>query len=86
MHLDIDEIAENLQRYYPTDNPVAIVINAGYRGKERIVHGTLATIQDKIKGEKLPAHLVYVGNFLNKRYGIDEIVNGSKHRKGKRSL
>jgi precorrin-4 methylase len=84
MHLDIDEIAEKLTGYYSPETPVAIVIDAGYREKERIIRGTLATIRDRVKGEKLSAHLVYVGDFLTKRYGIGDIeAAGGRDENGK---
>lgn len=71
MRIDVQEIVKKLKPYYPQDTPVAIVIYAGYKEKERIIRGTLGTIQEKTKGEKLPLHLFYVGDFLTKRYGID---------------
>ncbi len=71
MRIDVQEIVKKLKPYYPQNTPVAIVIYAGYKEKERIIRGTLGTIQEKTKGEKLPLHLFYVGDFLTKRYGID---------------
>lgn len=71
MRINVQEIAKRLKPYYPPETPVAIVIDAGYKEKERIVRGTLDTIQEKTKGEKFPPYLFYVGDFLTKRYGID---------------
>ncbi len=75
MRISIPEIVEKLKSYYPPQTPVAIVTNAGYKDKERVILGTLGSIQEKIKGEKLPLYLVYVGDFLTKRYGIDRKEN-----------
>ncbi|MGD9160740.1 MAG: SAM-dependent methyltransferase [Desulfobacteraceae bacterium] len=72
MHLSLQDIVSKLKPHYGGDMPIAIVGNAGYRDRERIYRGTLDTILDKTKGEKLPVHLVYVGDFLTKRYGIKE--------------
>lgn len=72
MHLSLQDIVANLKPHYGKDTPIAIVANAGYREKERIWQGTLDTILEQTKDEKLPIHLVYVGDFLTKRYGIEE--------------
>lgn len=72
MHLSLEKIVSKLKPHYGGDMPIAIVGNAGYRDKERIYRGTLDTILDKTADEKLPIHLVYVGDFLTKRYGIKE--------------
>ena len=72
MHLSLQDMVTKLKPHYGGDTPIAIVGNAGYREKERIYRGTLDTILEQTKGEKLPVHLVYVGDFLTKRYGIKE--------------
>lgn len=71
MRIDVPGIVEKLKPYYPPETPVAIVANAGYKGKEKVILGTLASIQEKIGREKPRLYLVYVGDFLTKRYGID---------------
>ncbi len=71
MREDVPGIVGKLKGHYPSETPVAVVSNAGFRDKERIIQGTLATIEEKIKGEKLSLYLFYVGDFLTKRYGID---------------
>lgn len=76
MHLSLQEIVSRLKPYYGGDMPIAIVGNAGYRDRECIYQGTLDTILDKTKGKDLPVHLVYVGDFLTKRYGIKEAEKG----------
>jgi len=69
MFMDMGKIVEKLRTHYPADTPIAIVLFAGYKNKERIIHGTLDTILEENKGEKLPfEHLIYVGDFLSKRY------------------
>jgi precorrin-4/cobalt-precorrin-4 C11-methyltransferase len=69
MFMDLEKVVSQLKSHYPADTPIAIVLFAGYKDKQRIIHGTLDTILDKTKGEKLPfEHLVYVGDFLTNRY------------------
>ncbi|MCK4787801.1 MAG: hypothetical protein KAV87_28865, partial [Desulfobacteraceae bacterium] len=41
-----------LKKYYPSDLPVAVVYNAGYPEKEKVVKGTLDTILRDIESEK----------------------------------
>jgi precorrin-4/cobalt-precorrin-4 C11-methyltransferase len=67
MYTKMAPLVEALGRYYPDDTPIAVVINAGYEGKERVLRGTLASIVGIVKKEGgLPfAHLIYVGDFLN---------------------
>lgn len=69
MFLNMDEVVKKLRVHYPPETPIAIVLNAGYRDKERVIRGTLGTILVELKGEKLPfEHLIYVGDFLDNRY------------------
>ncbi|MDY6989320.1 MAG: SAM-dependent methyltransferase [Thermodesulfobacteriota bacterium] len=68
MFLDLEKVVEKLETHYPPDTPIAIVLFAGYKDKEKVVYGTLDTIV-KETGGKLPfEHLIYVGDFLTKRY------------------
>jgi precorrin-4/cobalt-precorrin-4 C11-methyltransferase len=69
MFLDLEKVVEKLKKHYPPHTPMAIVCYAGYKDREHITYGTLDTIIEKTKGEKLPfEHLIYVGDFLTKRY------------------
>ena len=69
MFLDLGKVVEKLRKHYPPQTPMAIVCYAGYKDRENIIYGTLDTIIEKTKGEKLPfEHLIYVGDFLTKRY------------------
>ena len=79
MRTSVPEIVRKLRPYYPPETPVAIVANAGFKDKEKVTLGTLASIEEKTAGEKLDLYLVYVGDFLTKRYGIDvrKKVSGS---------
>lgn len=47
-----DSLIARLKKYYAPDLPVAVVYNAGYPEKEKVVKGTLGTILDDIKSEK----------------------------------
>jgi precorrin-4/cobalt-precorrin-4 C11-methyltransferase len=68
MFLDLEEVVKQLRVHYRPETPVAIVLHAGYREKEKIIRGTLDTILEQTKGEKLSEYLIYVGDFLSKRY------------------
>jgi len=69
MFLDLEKVVKKLRKHYPPRTPIAIVCYAGYKDRENITYGTLDTIVEKTKGEKLPfEHLIYVGDFLTKRY------------------
>jgi precorrin-4 methylase len=72
MFLDLENVVTKLKTCYAPDTPVAIVLFAGYKERQGIIHGTLDTILEKTKGEKLPfEHLIYVGDFLTNRYDRD---------------
>lgn len=68
MPKDLEDIIGRLSTHYPSETPIALVSYAGYKGKERVIKGTLETILDKIGDEKeLRLYLVYVGDFLTYR-------------------
>ncbi|MBN1931872.1 MAG: hypothetical protein JW786_09725 [Desulfobacterales bacterium] len=46
-----ESLIAKLKKYYESDLPVAVVYNAGYPDKEKVIKGTLATILDDIKAE-----------------------------------
>ena len=63
------DLITSLKKPYPPQCPIAIVVYAGYKEKERVIKGTLESIMDKVGDEKLPfEHLIYVGDFLTNRY------------------
>jgi precorrin-4 methylase len=67
MRTEFNKFIQSLSQHYPDDTPVAVVFSAGYAAKEKVVHGTLATIGDKLGHGRLPfEHLLYVGDFLEK--------------------
>jgi precorrin-4 methylase len=69
MFLNMEEVVKKLRVHYPPETPIAIVLYAGYKEKGNVIRGTLDTILEKTKGEKLPhEHLIYVGDFLTNRY------------------
>ena len=56
------ELLPKLQERYAADTPIAIVCDVSYPA-ERVVRGTLGTIEDMLGSEKLPQlYLVYVGD------------------------
>lgn len=69
MFLDIKELIQKLNIHYPPETPIAVVLYAGHREKERVIQGTLSTILQQLDKEgELPfEHLIYVGDFLTSR-------------------
>lgn len=66
MGLELNKLIEKLSTHYPPQTPIAVVCHAGYKEKEGVIMGTLETILDKTRNQKLPfEHLVYVGDNLN---------------------
>ena len=47
-----ESLVDKLKAYYPNDLPVAVVYNAGFPEKEKVIKGTLETIVAKVKAEK----------------------------------
>jgi precorrin-4 methylase len=69
MFLDIEDVVAQLKTQYPPETPMAIVEHAGYRDKERIIRGTLNTIEEKTKDIDLDfEYMIYIGDFLTNRY------------------
>jgi len=68
MGTKFEELVKKLNGLYPAETPIAVVVYAGYKEKERVVRGRLNTILEQTGGEKFPfEHLVYVGDFLEQR-------------------
>jgi precorrin-4 methylase len=59
------DIISKLKTGYNLKTPVAIVIYAGWEKKEKIIRGTLDTIEAMVNPDELPLeHIMYVGDFL----------------------
>lgn len=72
MHTKFKDLVEKLQNFYPPQSPIAVVVYAGYKEKERVIKGRLNTILELVGDEKFPfEHLVYVGDFLAQRMKKD---------------
>jgi precorrin-4 methylase len=68
MGTKFEELVNKLKSLYPSETPIAVVVYAGYKEKERVVRGRLSTILQQTEGEKFPfEHLIYVGDFLDKK-------------------
>lgn len=66
--MKLKDLIEKFSVHYQPQTPIAIVVHAGYKEKERVIKGTLETILRKVGDEKLPfEHLIYVGDFLDQR-------------------
>ena len=58
----LPELLPKLQKRYPADTPVAIVCDVSYPA-EKVIRGTLGTILEVLRQEKLPhLYIVYVGD------------------------
>jgi len=72
MHTKFKDLVEKLKNLYPLQTPIAVVVYAGYKEKERVIKGRLNTILELVGDEKFPfEHLVYVGDFLAQRMKKD---------------
>ena len=59
------DIISKLKTGYDLKTPVAIVIYAGWEKREKIIRGTLDTIESMVNPDELPLeHIMYVGDFL----------------------
>jgi precorrin-4 methylase len=63
---DLDKFISELNDRLPGNLPAAIVANAGYRSEEQVIVATLDTIVQRVGERKLPAYLLYVGDFLKR--------------------
>ena len=63
MRAEFDYFIEKLKAGYPLDTPVAIVMHAGYKDKEKVVTGTLGDISGKIKDRPFE-YMIYIGDFI----------------------
>jgi len=69
MRAEFKDFLQKLSVHYPPHTPIAIVKYAGYRDKEEVIRGTLATILADVGNDRLPfEYLIYVGDFLQHRY------------------
>jgi precorrin-4/cobalt-precorrin-4 C11-methyltransferase len=66
MLFDYPNVFKQLQRYYPADTPVAIVVDAGHREAQKIVQSTVGRFLAEVDYKSLPAerHILFVGKFL----------------------
>lgn len=69
MRTDFEESINKLSVNYPAEPPVAIVIQAGYADKERVIEATLGTILKQGGQQDLPfEYMICVGDFLTFRH------------------
>lgn len=72
----LNQLLPLLKKAYPGDLPIAVVYNAGFPDKEKVVKGTLDTILNKIAGEKEPWNgLIIVGRCLEGKPYRDRLEN-----------
>jgi precorrin-4 methylase len=86
---ELNRLVPLLKQSYPGDLPVAVVYNAGYPEKEKVVKGTLDTILSKVAGEKEPwMGLIIVGRCLEGkpyRSRVENLVGYQDIKKAKKS-
>jgi uroporphyrin-III C-methyltransferase len=86
---ELNHLIPTLKKSHPGDLPAAVVYNAGYPDKEKVVKGTLDTILDKVAGEKEPwMGLIIVGRCLEGkpyRTRIENLVGYQDLKKVKKS-
>jgi precorrin-4/cobalt-precorrin-4 C11-methyltransferase len=59
------DIIRKLKTQYAPETPIAIVLYAGYKGKQSVINGNLNTIESLVKPETLPfENIIFVGDFL----------------------
>lgn len=68
MRAEFDFFIKKLKAGYPAGTPVAIVVNAGYKDREKVITGTLGTISEQVKSADLPfEYMIYIGEFITYR-------------------
>lgn len=79
MLFDYPLVFSQLQRHYPADTPVAVVIDAGDRATQKVVRSTVGRFLKEVDYKNFPAerHLLLVGKFLNvgqaRKNGVSKI-------------
>ncbi len=66
MHLDFAKLFEQLARHYPPDTPVAMVVYAGDRRRERVIRSTVGRFLTDVNMSQVPPdkNMLLVGKFL----------------------
>jgi len=85
---ELNNLIPVLQKYHPGDLPVAVVYNAGFPEKEKVVKGTLDNILDKTAGVKEEwLGLIIVGRCLEGkpyRSRVEKLVGYEDGKKNKK--
>ena len=66
MKLDYPKLFDQLKKHYSKDTPVAVVLYAGDREKQKVLRSTVGRFLKEIDHQNLPAemHMLMVGKFL----------------------
>jgi precorrin-4/cobalt-precorrin-4 C11-methyltransferase len=66
MLFDYPKVFSQLQRHYPADTPVAVVIDAGDRDNQQVIRSTVGRFLNEVDYRNLPAerHILLLGKFL----------------------
>jgi precorrin-4/cobalt-precorrin-4 C11-methyltransferase len=59
---DLDNFISTMSTRLPGDTAVAIVANAGSASEEKVIRATIGTLGPQVKGAKLGAFLLYIGD------------------------
>ncbi|AEB09456.1 SAM-dependent methyltransferase [Desulfobacca acetoxidans] len=86
---ELPNLVPLLRQSHPGDLPIAVVYNAGYPDKEKVVKGTLDTILEQVAGEKEKwMGLIIVGRCLEGkpyRTRVENLVGYQDVKKSKQS-
>lgn len=73
----IDDVLEKLKESYSSNTPTAVVQRASWPD-EKVVIGTLETIADKVREEKITKTAqILVGDFLGDKYSLSKLYDES---------
>lgn len=67
MNLDYPRLFGQLNKHYPPETPVAVVIDAGDPVGEKVIRSTVGQFMSQVDHRALPVnrHMLFVGKFLN---------------------
>lgn len=82
MPRDMESLLKRIAAAYPADMPIAVVSNAGYVGKEKVVKGNVGDIAGKLAGVDVRLSLIYVGRALANAQ-CDAVVTAENQGTGK---
>jgi len=76
MLFDYPQVFPHLQRHYPADTPVALVVDAGDRRSQQVIRSTVGRFLQEVDYRNLLAerHILLVGKFLKVGQAREDFV------------